>query len=165
MCDSTVLTVWWFPGDAEAQRTARQLPSATGRGGVDDAALVSWPLNQDRPVAWQARDLSGGPRMSGAFWGLLFAHLFLLPISLRKPPALVADDLDDVLSRLGISATFLRIVREHVVPGTSALFVLASTGSVADAAAGRLPQLAATSRGQLVLSAQEAERWHAGFDE
>jgi uncharacterized membrane protein len=164
MCASTVLSVWGFAGAGGAQRAARHLPPTTLSDGVDDVAVVSWPAQQARPSAWQARDLAGGPRLSGAFWGFLFAQLFLLPISLRVPPALDDDDLDQVLTRLGLDAAFLRSVRGRVVPGTSALFVLA-TGPAAAAPGAGLREAGAAALGELTLTAEEAGRWRAGFDE
>ena len=123
----TMLRTWSFGSDLGAQRAARAL---TGRPresvGVEDVAVVSWPADRRRPLAWQACDVVNEGRLSGAFWGLLFAQLFLLPLGCRLPPSRDPASLDDTLAYLGLDERFVRTVRERVAPGTSALFVLGS---------------------------------------
>ena len=59
----------------------------------------------------------GTRELSGAFWGLLFGLLFLLPL------AGVAEGAA-VLTRLGLSDGFLARARDRIIAGTSALFLL-----------------------------------------
>lgn len=166
MSVSTVLSVWGYPGELTAQRTARRLSAAVASAPtVDDVAVLSWPAEQQRPTAWQARELATAHPLSGAFWGLLFGQLFLLPICLKVAPALAVDGLDDVLARLGVGSTFLHAVRDRVVPGTSALFVLDSTGTGAESALPEVLGAEAVELGELRLSADHAARLRAGFDD
>lgn len=117
MNDPTVLRAFGFVGEHDAPRSARRLTAAARTSPVlDDAAVVTWPADHRRPLAWQARELAVGHRLSGAFWGLLFAQLFLLPLSLRTPPALPVTGIDDGLCWLGVDIGFVHAVREHVRP-------------------------------------------------
>lgn len=132
----TQLVVHLFPVVDRAEHAAQQLTcSPDGDDGVDDAAVVSWPADALRPTAWQVRS-HRRQGLSGAFWGLLFAHLFLLPLSrldLSTDPAFVADH---SMEHLGISADLLDTVRRSVHPGGSALFVLGhDTATMSDDAA------------------------------
>ena len=164
MADPTVLSAWVFPSELDAQRTARRLSSAALTAPpVDDAAVVSWPADRRRPLAWQARELTTEQRLSGAFWGMLFAQLFLLPLSLQAPPPLKTAGLDETMRLLGVEPGFARAVRGGVVPGTSALFVLNS----ADHAAGLGRHLSADAveLGDAFLTSEQATRLHAGFDD
>ena len=130
MSHSTTLSAWLFSDPGGAQRTAHQI-AASGWpvGRIEDAGVVSWPIDQPRPRAWQVRDFGADDRLSGAFWGLLFASLFLLPLSLRAGPVEKASTEGDRdvwvgggLASLGLDAAFAGAVQHHVVPGTSALF-------------------------------------------
>jgi uncharacterized membrane protein len=87
------------------------------RVAVDDSAVVSWEAGATRPRAYQAGSAEG-TGLSGAFWGLVFSLAFLLP------PHGTGGALDCV----GLSDGFLGRLREEVVPGTSALFVLSGDG-------------------------------------
>lgn len=159
----TTLRAWSFRSDLAAQRVARALAGPSAEvAAVDDAAIISWPRDRRRPVAWQARDLSTEHRLSGAFWGLLFAQLFLLPICWERPPIWDSDRRDDTLAYLGLDDRFVNAVRAEVVPGTSALFVLDSdaTGETIDR---QLPD--DVHRLQVVLNEEQAGRIHAAFDD
>jgi uncharacterized membrane protein len=159
----TTLRAWSFRSDLAAQRAARALAGPSGEvTAVDDAAILSWPGDRRRPLAWQARDLGTDHRLSGAFWGLLFAQLFLLPIGWELLPNWDPSRLDETLAYLGLDEQFVHAIRAQVVPGTSALFVLDSdaAGNVIDR------QLADdTRRLQVVLSDEQAGRIHAAFDD
>jgi uncharacterized membrane protein len=48
---------------------------------VDDAAAVSWPDDRRTPRAWQDCCPTGPNALAGAFWGLLFGIVFLLPLT------------------------------------------------------------------------------------
>ncbi|WP_159792910.1 DUF1269 domain-containing protein [Puerhibacterium puerhi] len=147
----STLTVWKFDSADGAERAMRRIADAQADGllVVDDAAWVSWTGAED------ARTLlpqSGGSlgTLSRRFWALLFAALFLLPLSAAAAgTGLGADtgvaelgvtelgaDLAPpvVLQEVGIDDGFIREVRDTVVAGTSALFVLSH-----DAVVHRLP--------------------------
>ncbi len=42
--------------------------------------MVVWPPGTRRPRTYQAGPAPGPAALSGAFWGLLFGQLFLLPL-------------------------------------------------------------------------------------
>jgi len=98
----------------------------------------------------------------GAFWGLLFAHLFLIPITLAAAPSATADHLDDALGAIGVDADFVGTVRHRVVPGTSALFLLDTTSPPMT---GTWPPTDAVHLADLRLSPEQSDRLHAGFDD
>jgi uncharacterized membrane protein len=159
----TTLRTWSFRSDLAAQRAARALAGPDGEvTTVDDAAIISWPSDRRRPLAWQARDLGTEQRLSGAFWGLLFAQLFLLPISWELLPTWDPSRLDATLAYLGLDERFVDAVRAQVVAGTSALFVLDS-----DQAGDVIDHLLADDarRLEVVLSDEQAGRIHAAFDD
>jgi len=124
--------------------------------------VVCWPPDQRRPLAWQARDLTGTSRLSSAFWGLLFAHLFLLPISLGSTSSPAPENLDVALRALGVDAAFVRTVRERIVPGTSALFLVDSSQASVGSS---WPPEEAFELAELRLSVEQSDRLHAGFDD
>jgi uncharacterized membrane protein len=117
----TTLSTWTFDTPQGAERAVRRLARlpADRPVTVQDAAVVSWPPGRRKPVAWSAGDLVGTAALSGAFWGLLFGILFLLPLA---GPV----DATKVLGSVGLPEEFLRRVRAGVAPGTSALFLLTS---------------------------------------
>ncbi|HEY5786048.1 MAG TPA: DUF1269 domain-containing protein [Microlunatus sp.] len=157
------LRAWAFSSDLAAQRAVRRLAGSPRTApSFDDLAVVCWPADQRRPLAWQARELSGDRRLSGAFWGLLFAHLFLIPISLGAAPSPTADHLDDALGAIGVDADFVDTVRDRIVPGTSALFLLDTT---APATTSAWPPTDAVHLADLRLTAEQSDRLHAGFDD
>ena len=68
--------------------------------------------------------------MGGMFWGMLFGLIFFVPLlgaALGAATGAITGSLADV----GIDDGFINKVRDHVTPGTSALFVL-SSDAVAD---------------------------------
>lgn len=157
------LRAWAFSSDHAAQRAVRRLAGSPRTApSFDDLAVVSWPADQRRPLAWQARDLTGPSRLSGAFWGLLFAHLFLLPISLASPSSPAPENLDEALRALGVDAGFVDTVRERIVPGTSALFLVDSSRTSLGSS---WPPEEAFELAELRLSAEQSDRLHAGFDD
>jgi uncharacterized membrane protein len=117
------LSTWTFDTPAGAQDALHILERLQWQRSivVQDASVVSWPDERRRPDTYQVGDVAGCTALSGAFWGLLFGLLFLLPL---------ADPVPGVrsgvvgLSRIGLPDDFLQRIREHVVPGTSALFLL-----------------------------------------
>ena len=157
------LRAWAFSSDLAAQRSIRRLVGSPRTApAFDDLAVVCWPAGHRRPLAWQARELSGDRRLSGAFWGLLFAHLFLLPISLAAAPSPTADHVDDALGAIGVDADFVDTVRDRIVPGTSALFLLDATSQVPTIP---WPATEAVHLAEVRLSPEQSHRLHAGFDD
>lgn len=97
---------------------------------VEDAAVVTWPANKKKPKTKQAASLAGAGALGGAFWGMLFGLLFLVPF-LGMAMGAAMGALAGHFSDYGIDDKFIASVREKVVPGTSALFLLTS-GAVID---------------------------------
>lgn len=157
------LRAWAFTSDRAAQRAVRQLQDSPRTApAFDDVAVVCWPADHRRPLAWQARDLSGDHRMSGAFWGLLFAHLFLIPITLGARASPPSAHLDDALGAIGVDADFVESIRGRIVPGTSGIFLLDSTPQAISSV---WPPGEAVQVVELRLSSEQSDRLHAGFDD
>lgn len=118
------LSIWTFdtPDRAEAALAALERRQHRRLISIDDAAVVAWPTGRRRPQSYQAGTAVGTAALSGAFWGLLFAILFLLP--LVGEPAGSAAARGEWLSRIGLPDELLARTRERVEPGTSALFLL-----------------------------------------
>jgi uncharacterized membrane protein len=158
------LSIWKFDAPEGAERALRTLTrlQADRLVTVQDASVVSWAADRRKPRAWQARDVVGPAALSGAFWGLLFGILFLLPLAglaLGAAAGIAAGS----FSHLGLSDAFLQRVRDQVTPGTSALFLLTS-----DEVVDRIAEAFAGTHAELLVSnlskAQEAALRHA-FDD
>jgi uncharacterized membrane protein len=132
------MTVWRFDAPQDAARALPQLQRAVADGvaAVDDAALVSWAQGRRRPSFRTLGTLDGPGRLWDGFWGMLLGLVFLAP---HAGPAFgaAAGAVAGTLSDFGVADDFLKRVRESVVPGTSALF-LVSTRASADRLAGEL---------------------------
>jgi uncharacterized membrane protein len=176
----STLTVWKFDSPDGAERAMRRIAEAQADGllVVDDAAWVSWAGGEGRrPLLPQSGGSLGA--LSRRFWALVFAALFLLPLAATA----VGDGLDaslgahlraglglDVgagiaaavaLRDVGIDDGFIREVRDGVVAGTSALFVLSH-----DAVVHRLPDPFAKTHVAMVqrtFSRAEEARLRAAF--
>lgn len=149
-------------GAGLGQRAARGLegPSAAPLE-VYDAAVIDWPLSDSRPVAWQITTLHHQLGLTGAFWGLLFAHLFLLPLSVADDGPGVDGQTDRSLRTIGFDGQVLSDIRAAIGPGCSALFVLhadTSTDRMPLALPALAPALAA-----IRLTSDESRRLYTGF--
>ena len=136
------LTVWPFhavDGAEHALDVLRRL-LATGAAGIDDAALVSWPSERRTPATRDLGSITGPGSLWGGFWGMLLGLIFLTPLA---GPAFGAGAgaLAGSLTDFGVADDFILRVRNSVIPGTSALFVL-STRRSADGVAIALAGLA-----------------------
>jgi uncharacterized membrane protein len=116
----TTLSIWGFDASGAAERALRSLERLQTRRvlEVDDVAVVDWPADSSRPQCYQVGTTAGTSELTGAFWGLLFGLLFLLPLAGQE-----------ALTSVGLTEEFLARTRERVVAGTSAVFVL-SAGEV-----------------------------------
>ncbi len=123
----TSLSIWIFDASEEAERALRTLGRLEMQGHleVDDVAVVAWPAGDLRPRSYQAGSAGGAAALSGAFWGLLFGLVFLLPLTDREVAARTFG-----LERVGLPDRFLGEVRDRVGPGTSALFLLTPDAAV-----------------------------------
>lgn len=97
---------------------------------VYDAAVVSWPADKKKPKTSQLHNLAGVGALGGAFWGMLFGLLFLIPLAGIAIGAGIGA-LSGAFADVGIDDDFIKEAREKIKPGTSALFLL-SGGAVLD---------------------------------
>jgi len=131
------LSVWTFGspnGAASALRAIERLQTRR-RLTVEDASIVSWPASQHRPCSYQVGTIDGTAALSGAFWGLLFGSLFLVPLARPAGAAVPSAG----LAETGLSDDLLHRLRGQVTAGTSALFLLADAtalGTIRDAIPG-----------------------------
>jgi uncharacterized membrane protein len=116
----SVCTFGTADGAAGALRVIERLQTRQ-RLAIEDAAVVTWPAGQHRPYSYQAGTIDGTAALSGAFWGLLFGGLFLLPLA--DPDG--AASRPGGLAAAGLSDDLLAELRRTITAGTSALFLLA----------------------------------------
>ena len=121
------LTVWKFDTAEGADEAAQMLQRHAREGLVTvvDAATVSWPADRKKPKTHQYSPTKSAGALGGAFWGMLFGLIFFIPLlgaAVGAASGAIAGSLTDV----GIDDGFINKVRDHVTPGTSALFVMTS---------------------------------------
>src|SRR5215213_3362586 len=92
---------------------------------LEDAAVVSWPVDRKKPQTRQMSSTGGAGALGGAFWGFLFGLIFFIPL-LGMAIGAAMGGLSGSLVDVGIDDDFIKQVREKVTPGTSALFALTS---------------------------------------
>jgi uncharacterized membrane protein len=124
------LTVWRFDTPAGAASSLPALERLASQDGaaVDDAALVTWNPGRRKPSTRSLGSLTGPGRLWGGFWGVLLGLVFLAPLAgptLGAAAGAVAGGMAD----FGLDDEFVMQVREGVVPGTSAVFVVSSRAS------------------------------------
>lgn len=121
------LTVWKFDDSAAADTTVSALERLAKQEliRVHDAATVSWAVDAKKPKTRQLRNLTGAGALGGMFWGMLFGLIFLVPL-LGAAVGAATGAITGKLSDVGIDDDFIRSVRDHITPGTSALFLMSS---------------------------------------
>jgi uncharacterized membrane protein len=143
------LTVWKFDDPGGAEQALRVLTEAQSQEliAIEDAAWVTWEPGKKKPKTHQTQSLKGAGAAWGGFWGFFFGLLFFVPIlGLAVGAGLGA--LTGSLGDVGIDDKFMNEVRDKVVPGTSALFVLSHSAVVdriAERFAGTNPELIMTN--------------------
>lgn len=129
---------------------------------LQDAAIVTWPEGKKKPKTKQLSSMTGVGALSGAFWGMLFGLIFLIPLfGLVVGAAMGA--IGGSMADVGITEDFIKSVRSKVTEGTSALFLMTSGAvkdKVAEAAKGLKFELIASN-----LSKEEEEKLRAAFAE
>jgi uncharacterized membrane protein len=120
------LTVVKFDDPHGAVRVMGALQDMHGRQLItlEDAAVVSWPEGNKRPV--MPKQGVGQMALGGAFWGFLFGLIFFVPFLGAAIAAGTTALLWSTLEEEGIDEDFIRRVSEKVTEGTSALFALTS---------------------------------------
>jgi uncharacterized membrane protein len=121
------LTVWKFDSPTAADGAVSTLEALAKQEliKVHDAATVSWHPGAKKPKTRQLHSLTGAGAMGGMFWGMLFGLIFLVPFlgaAIGAATGALAGSLGDV----GIDDDFIKSAREHITPGTSALFLMSS---------------------------------------
>lgn len=123
----TTLTAWKFRCADTAEIAARRLRELARERllVVYDAATVEWAAGAVRPMASQLYPITEVGALGTTFWGRLFGILLFSP---------QWDDVNGALSRAltdqGIDDRFITHVRDGIMPGTSALFVMSPDGVV-----------------------------------
>jgi len=160
----STLTVWKFDtaqGAADAETRLLDLQSRELIK-VVDGATVSWPSDRKKPKTSQFKSTTGAGALGGAFWGFLFGLLFFIPL-LGAAIGAATGALRGSLADVGINDDFIKLVRDHVTPGTSALFAL-TDDAVLDRIKGEFTGLHA----ELIetnLSAEQEQQLRAAFSE
>jgi uncharacterized membrane protein len=156
------LTVWRFdtPDGAETAEAILLRMAREGDIGIQDAATVSWPSDQNKPRTRHLTDLTGERAGWGALWGFLFGLLFFVPL-LGTAVGAGVGALAGHFAETGIDRDFIRSVQEKVTPGTSALFLLsdhAAMGRVRLEFVNMNPELISTD-----LSEEQEQRLREAF--
>lgn len=161
----TTLTVWKFDTADGADRAMAKLVELQKQQliAIQDAAIVSWPHGRKKPKTRQALDLVTIEAVDGAFWGLLFGFIFLVPVvGLVLGAAL--GSLSGSFGDYGINDDFINDIKAKVTEGTSALFLLTGEVTVDKVEAAFAPE----ERGELIqsnLTAEQEARLRADFGE
>jgi uncharacterized membrane protein len=123
----TTLTVWKFPSPFGADTGELRLKALRDQGAIviHDAAVVVWRAEDKEPKVRELRHRRHSKALGGTFWGTLVGSVVLMPIAGAAVGAAAGEVLDKLRSS-GIDDSFVRSLREHLSPGTSALFVLSS---------------------------------------
>ena len=151
------LTAWAFTTVDGAEKATEHLKQLQTQNLIklQDAAVVTWPVDKKKPKTKQLNDLTGAGALGGAFWGMLFGLLFFVPLlgaAIGAGLGALAGSMSDV----GIDDKFINSVKQRVTPGTSALFLLSSDAvidRVKDGFAALNPELIASN----LSSDQEAK--------
>ena len=125
------LSAWRFDSADGASEATEKLEHLieVGQIEVHDAAIVVWPADKKKPKTVHLNHLAARGSLSGGFLGLLFGLVFFVPlIGVAIGAALGA--MSGALVDTGVGEDFIDAVREHVTPGTSALFVLSDNAVV-----------------------------------
>ncbi len=150
----TTLTVWKFNTADGAEKALTKVAELQKQQliEVEDAAIVSWPRGRKKPKTRQALDLVSASAMDGAFWGMLFGFIFLMPVvGMILGGALGA--LSGSFGDYGINDDFINDIQAKVGEGTSALFLLIGKVTVDKVEAAFAPE----EKGELIQSNLSAE--------
>ena len=143
------LTAWKFDSPDGASQAVRTLKEAQDEGliVIDDAAIVEWPQGRKKPKTRQVDDVTGERALGGAFWGFLFGIFFFMPL-IGAAVGAGAGAASAKLGHVGIDDEFIDRVKGAVTEGSSALFLLSSSGApdrIQQRFIGNKPELIATN--------------------
>lgn len=127
----TAFTVWKFDDPAGAAQAEQLLKAAAKQDliTVVDHAVVTWPEGAEQPETRHSKKAGRKGAGWGAVWGLLGGTLFLLPV-LGAAFGAGIGALAKTLEGTGIAKDDLERIRQEVVPGTSALFVVSENADL-----------------------------------
>ena len=127
----TTFTAWKFDTPEGADHATAVLKEAA-RGGlvsVLDHAVVSWPVGAAKPRTSHGHEDTWHGAGVGAFWGLLFGWLFMLPVAAAAAGAGIGA-MTRAREGLGITKEQLEQIRDEIGEGTSALFAVTDEGDL-----------------------------------
>ena len=158
------LTAWAFPSVDGAEKAVERLKQLQSQQLIklQDAAIVTWPVDKKKPKTRQLNNLAGAGALGGAFWGMLFGLLFFIPL-LGLAIGAAMGAMAGAFSDVGIDDKFINEVRSQVTEGTSALFLLTVGGvvdRVREAVKGQEFEIIATN-----LSKEQEDKLRAAFSE
>jgi uncharacterized membrane protein len=90
---------------------------------IQDAAIVTWHEDRDKPKMKQLDSLSSTRRFNDAFWGVLFSVVFT-DYFFSMPAAASNGILTSQFSTYGISSEFIIEIQRWLNAGCSALVLL-----------------------------------------
>jgi uncharacterized membrane protein len=151
------LTAWAFPTVDGAEKAVEHLKQLQTQQLItlQDAAIVTWPVDKKKPKTRQLNNLAGEGALGGAFWGMLFGLLFLIPL-IGAAIGAGLGALAGSLAQVGIDDNFIDSVKQRVTPGTSALFLL-SSDAVTDRIRGTFTDLSPELIASNLSAGQEAK--------
>ena len=129
----STLTVWTFDNvtGAETAQEALKALAQQNKITLHDAAAVSWEHGDKKPHVHRLEHLTGKAALKGSVVGLLIGALFLVPVVGVAAGAGIGALRGKSKSRAaGMDDEVLDQIKEQVVPGTSALFLLSSDADV-----------------------------------
>ena len=121
----TTFTVWKFDNPEGAERAVRALQDAQADQlvKIDDHAIVSWPKGAEHPETKHGHEEKWRGAGWGSVWGILIGTLFFVPVVGGLAGAAIGA-LAKSTEGAGITKEQLEKIRDEVVEGTSALFVV-----------------------------------------
>ena len=127
----TTFTAWKFDTPDGADHATGVLKDAARDGLVSvlDHAVVSWPVGADKPRTSHGHENTWHGAGVGAFWGLLFGVLFMMPVAAVAAGAGLGA-FTKAREGLGITDEQLERLRAEIGEGTSALFAVTDQGDL-----------------------------------
>jgi uncharacterized membrane protein len=118
------LVVLGFDNEAEARQFGEKIGRMVNERilALDDAAMVVRDMN-GKPKVEHGKHLVGAGAMGGAFWGMLFGLLFLMPLAGMALGAAWGALMGKV-GDMGVDKQFLQEVGDSIKPGEAGWFLL-----------------------------------------
>src|SRR4051812_19940224 len=125
----TTFTAWKFDTPEGADHATEVLKEAAREGLVTvvDHAVVSWPVGAAKPKTKHGHEDTWHGAGVGAFWGLLFGVLFMLPLAAAAAGAGLGA-FTKAREGLGSTDEQLDQIRDEIGGGTAALFAVTDDG-------------------------------------